>query len=120
MLRQEGAGFEDLAGLALDGRGCLLVIAVVEQAVAVVDHRHGLEQVARERILRVIVEDRRCTADRLRAEARAGPVRHRRIERNAPDHRIRALERLGVFAPHERQAPRHRSGRSPPMSVNGR
>ena len=54
-----------------------------------------------ERILRVVVEDRRCPADRLRPEARAGPVGGGGIEGNAPDDGIDVLQVLRVAAAHE-------------------
>jgi hypothetical protein len=50
------------------------MIAVVEQAVAIVDDCEIFEQITLERILRVIVENGRCAPDGLRAETRAGPV----------------------------------------------
>ncbi len=99
--QQERAGSQNPAGFALDGRRRLLMVAVVEQAIAVVDHRHRLEQVAAKRILRIVVEDRRRAPDRLRSETRPRPVRHRRVEGNAPDHGIGALGILGIAAAHE-------------------
>ena len=103
--QQERAGLEQLSGFALDRGRRLLVIARVEQAVAIIDHREPCEQVALERILRVVVHDRRGAADRLRAEARARPVGDRRIEGDTPDDRIRALHVLRIAAAHERQRP---------------
>ena len=102
---QESAALQDPGGLALDRAGRLLVVADVEQAVAVVDHRQRLEQVAVERILRVGIEDRRGPADRLRAETGARPVGDGGIERDAPHDRVGALHVLGIFAPHEGQRP---------------
>src|SRR5437867_3352970 len=61
------------------------------------------EQVARERVLRIIVEDRRGATDRLRPEARAGTIGDGGVKGNAPYHGVRAPHVLGVFAPHERQ-----------------
>ena len=101
--QQERAGLQELRRLALDRRRRLLVVAAVEQAVAIVDDRQRLEQVAVERILRVVVEDRRGAADRLRPEARARPVGDGGVERNAPDDRVRALHVLGISAAHEGQ-----------------
>ncbi|SUW28380.1 Uncharacterised protein [Brucella abortus] len=79
------------------------MIAIVEQAVAIIDDSEILEKITLERILRIVVEDRRGAPDRLRAEACAGPVGNGGIERNAPDNCFRAFERLGVSAPHEGQ-----------------
>ena len=103
--QQERAGFEQFRRLALDRARRLLVVAVVEQAIAIVDHGELFEQVAVERILRIVVEDRGGAADRLRAEARARPVGHGGVEGNAPDDRVRALHVLGIFAPHEGERP---------------
>ena len=77
------------------------MIAGVEQAIAIVDHRHCLEQLAVEGILRIVVEDRRGAADRLRPEARARPVGHRGVEGDTPHDRVRALDVLGVAPSHE-------------------
>jgi len=81
------------------------MVSVGEQAVAIVDDRHSRKQVARKGVLGIVVEDRRSTADRLRPEARARPVGNRRVEGNAPDHRVHAPERLGIFPTHEEQGP---------------
>src|SRR5690606_21041528 len=86
-----------------DRRRCLLMIAVVEQAVAIVDDGHRLEQVDAEGILRVDVEDRRRTPDRLRAETRARPVGDGGVEGDAPHDGVGTLHILGEAAPHERQ-----------------
>ncbi|MHC2541158.1 hypothetical protein ACVINY_001806 [Sinorhizobium meliloti] len=99
--QQVGARLQDFRRLALDGLGSPRMVAVVEQAIAVIDRRHVGKQVTLERILRIVVEDRRCTADRLRPEACAGAIRRGCIERNSPDDRLHTLELLGVFPPHE-------------------
>jgi hypothetical protein len=83
--------------------GSLLVVAVVEQAVAVIDDGHLCEEIALERILRIVVEDRRCPADRLRPEPGARPVGGCGIEGDAPDDRIGTRQILGETAAHERQ-----------------
>ena len=101
--QQEGAGSQQLLRLALDRARRLLVVAAVEQAVAIVDDGQLVERIDVERILRIAVHDRGGAADRLRPEAGARPVGHGRVERNAPDDRVGALDVLGVFAPHEGQ-----------------
>jgi hypothetical protein len=98
---QEAGVLQYLRRLPLDRRRRFLVIAVVEQAVAVVDDREILEQVEAERILWIDVEDRRGAADRLRAEARARPVGDGRVEGDTPDHGIRPLHVLAEPAAHE-------------------
>ena len=103
--QQEGARLDELRRLALDDARRLLVVAGVEQAIAIVDDRHLLEQVAVERILRIVVEDGGGTAYRLRPEAGARPVGDGRVEGNAPDDGVGALDGLGVFPPHEGQRP---------------
>ncbi len=99
--KQEGAAVENGAGLPLDCRRCLGVIAIVKQAVAIVDHRHLGEEIAMERILRIVVEDRRCATDCLRPEAGARPIGGRGIKRDTPDDGVRALKILGEAAAHE-------------------
>src|SRR5690606_30966981 len=43
---EKGAGFDDLCRLLLDCRWCLLVVSVVEEAIAVVDNRKRVEEIA--------------------------------------------------------------------------
>ena len=101
--QQEIGRRQQLGGFLLDGRRRLPVIAVVEQAVAVIDHRHLGEEIAAEGVLRIVVEDGGGAPDRLRSETGAGAIGGGGIEGNAPDDRIRALHLLGVFAAHEGQ-----------------
>ena len=98
----------DLSSLAASRSirpGVFWWLPVVEQAVAIVDDSHLFEQIAVERILRVIVEDRGGAAYRLRSETGAWPVGDGGIERNAPDDSVGAFHGLGVFPPHEGQRP---------------
>ncbi|MNL18445.1 hypothetical protein D3C87_1395890 [compost metagenome] len=104
---------DDLARFLFDCIRRFPVIAVVEQAVAIIDGRHMGEKIAGEGILRVVVENRGGAADRLRPEACTRPVGCRRIEGDTPDGRRYALEDLGIFAPHEGEDTRMgRVGRS--------
>lgn len=103
---EESARGNDFRGFGLDQSRRLLVTAVVEQHIAVIHHRHLFEQIARKRILRIVVEDRRGAPDRLRPETGARPVRNRCIEGNAQHDGIGALHILAVAAAHEGQRAR--------------
>ena len=94
-------GVEDGARLRLDRLRDGQRIVQVERDVAVVDRGEVVEDVEAERILRVAVEDRRGAADRLRAEARARPVGHGHVERDAEDGEIDAGQVAAVAPPHE-------------------
>lgn len=98
--QKEGAAVEDDICLSFDSGRRVLMIAIVEQAIAVVDHGHFGEEIAVEGILRIIVEDRRSAADRLRPETCARPVRCGGIEGDAPDGDVDAGELLGEAAAH--------------------
>ncbi len=104
--QQKRARLDDLRRLRLDQPRRLPVMTVVEHDVTIVDDRHGFEEIARERILRVVVEDRRSPADGLWPEPRARPIGDRRIEGNAEDDRIGADQILGIAPPHEGQRAR--------------
>jgi hypothetical protein len=97
------AGLEDGGGLGLDGGADFERSRIFEGAIAVVHDREVRERINAERVLRIAVEDRRGAPDRLRPEARPGPVRGGGIERNAPDHRVDAVKVAAVAAAHERQ-----------------
>ena len=103
--QQKSAGLENLCSLALDRCRRLLMVAVVEQAVAIVDDAHRFEQIAAERILRVVVEDRRSPANSLRTEPGPRPVGNCSIEGNSPDDSVGASHILCEFASHEGQRP---------------
>ena len=96
-------GVEDRARLRLDRLGDGQRIVQVERHVAVIDRREVGEDVEAEGILRVAVEDRRGAADRLRAEARARPVGHRHVERDAEDREVDAGQVAAVAPAHERE-----------------
>ncbi len=98
---QEGTFGNQRRGLALDRRGCLVVVTVVEQAIPIIHHRHLCEEVAVERILRVVVEDRGGAPDRLRSEAGAGSVGCGSVEGDAPDDHICAADVLAEPSAHE-------------------
>ncbi len=97
---------EDLGCLGLDMARNFRVNAVIEGAVAVVDSRQDLERIEMERILRITAEDCRGPAHTLRAEAGTRPVGDRRVERNAPDSQIDAVQVAAIAAAHETQRPR--------------
>ncbi len=99
--QQKGTAVEKRVGLPLDGSRRGGMIAVVEQAIAVVDHSHLGEQVAGERILWIVVKDRRSSPDRLRPEAGAGAIGGGRIEGDAPDDGISARRVLAETPAHE-------------------
>ena len=99
------AASDDLPRLRGDRCGNRRRPAVVERAVAVVDHGEGGERVDAERILRIAVEDRRGTPDRLRPEAGARPVGDGAVEGDAEDHRIDPGELPAVAPAHEGQRP---------------
>ena len=92
-----------VGGLCLDRGRDFGRPAIVEGAVAIVDHGERLEGIETEGILRVAVEDRRGAADRLRSEPAAGPVRGRGVEGNPPDHSVGAGQVTGIAPPHEGQ-----------------
>ena len=98
-----GAGCDNGGGLPFDRGGNVGRPAIVEGAIAVVDDGERRERIEAERILRVAVEDRRGPPDRLRPEARARPVGGRRVEGDAPHHRIDPGKLARIAPPHERQ-----------------
>src|SRR4051794_8168784 len=106
--QQKSAAIEDRFRLPLDRRRRLLMIAVVEQAISIIDDGHFSEEIAVKRILRVVVEDRRRAADCLWPEARPRPVGCRSVKGNTPDDGVNALERFGETPTHERE----RAGKS--------
>jgi len=77
------------------------MVAIVEQAVAVVDRRHRGKEVALEGVLRIVVEDGGGATDRLWPEAGARTVGRGGIEGNAPDDGVDTLQLLRIFAAHE-------------------
>src|SRR5690606_10167044 len=83
----------------------LLVVAIIEQAVAIVDHRQFLEQIGREGILRIIVEYGRRPTDRLGTETSPRPVGNGGTEGDAPNHGSCPGDLLGKAAPHEGKRP---------------
>src|SRR5690606_1899501 len=89
--------------LGLYLRGRLVVVAVIQYAVADIDRGELFVKIEAKRILRIALEDRGGRADRARAEARARPVRGGGVERHAPDREIGALRVFRVAPPHEGQ-----------------
>src|SRR5690606_5249466 len=71
---EESAAGGEFRRLTLDCGGGLLMVAIVEQAVAIIDDGQVLEKIGSEGILRIIVEDRRCAADGLGAKTRTRSV----------------------------------------------
>ena len=74
---------------------------VVDDAIAIIDHRQRVERIAPQRILRIAVEDRGSPADRLRPETRTWPVRRCRIERDAKNGCIHAGKFPAISPPHK-------------------
>ncbi len=93
----------DLPRLILDHPWRVLQPLVFKVAIPCVDHRHLREGIAPRRKLRIAVEDRRGAPYRGRAEACAGAVRCRAIERYAPHHHVRLPDVLAELTPHERR-----------------
>ena len=94
---------QDRRCLGRDVARDLGMAAVVEAAVAIVDHGECGERVTAERVLRVAVEDGRGPPDRLRPEAGARAVGDGGVERDAPDRDVDPSEIAAVAAAHEGQ-----------------
>ncbi len=93
---------DDPAGIFLDCTGRCSRVAVIEEAIADVGDGQLVERVELHAVGLFPGHDRRCVADRARAEACAGPVGGGGIERYAHDGEVHAVEVPRVLAAHER------------------
>lgn len=99
--KKKWIGFKDFWWLKIDGGGCIGVIEIVEKEVEIIDEREIIEKIKIERILRIVVEDRRGEKDRMREEEWEGKVGKGGIERNEKEKWLREFERIGVSEKNE-------------------
>ncbi|MCY1299748.1 hypothetical protein D9M70_492870 [compost metagenome] len=99
--QQAAAGGEDAVGMRRDAPGGVLRQAVVEVAVAVVDHRQVVEGIELPGPVALPGRLHRGGADRPRAEAAAGAVGGGGVERHAADHQVDAAQVARITAAHE-------------------
>ncbi|MNN41949.1 hypothetical protein D3C81_1560970 [compost metagenome] len=95
------AGFEDARGVGLDQFRGVLRDAVVEGAVAVVDHRQVVEGVELPGVVAGPGHLHRGGADGARSEAAAGAVGGGGVEGHAAHHQVHATQVAAVAPAHE-------------------
>ena len=94
---------EDLGAVSFDSLDSVGGMAVVDEAVAVVDHGEVGERVEAEGVGVELGKTRRRRPDGAWAETCAGPVRRRHVERDARHDDVGIGDVAGVAAPQERQ-----------------
>jgi hypothetical protein len=100
--QQHRSRIDDLLRIGLDGCGYFGRIRKIEGQIAVIDDRHLGDRMKIPAVDEPLVgEQRRGRADAARAEARAGPIGRRCVERHAEYCDVDSLEILAVGAPEE-------------------
>ena len=99
---------QDGSDMPLDPRRNLCDIGIIEGHVAVIHDRQQRQGVIAPAIGGVIGLQHRRLADGTGTKARAGPVRHRLVERDAGDRHVRPGQILGIVPPQKACRPAER------------